>query len=174
MTSLLGEDINGRLYLIPSSIRADEIVSVLREGYDVSKLTLGFRSLIKELSLDFLIIDTHPGLNEETLFSLAISHALVIIMRPDHQDYEGTGVTIEVARSLGVPRMMLVINKMPPAFDAADVRTRVEQTYDCEVAAVLPLTEEMFILASTGIFALNYPDHPLTALYENVAGKLLE
>jgi hypothetical protein len=69
---------------------------------------------------------------------------------------------------------MLVINKMPPTFDATDVRTRVEQTYDCEVAAVLPLTEEMFTLASTGIFALHYPVHPLTALYKSIAAKLLE
>ena len=174
VTALLGDGTNGKLYLIPASIRADEIVSVLREGYDVSKLTLGFRSLIRELSLDVLIIDTHPGLNEETLFSLAISHVLVIVMRPDQQDYEGTGITVEVARSLDVPRTMLVINKMPPTFDATDVRARVEQTYDCEVAAVLPLTEEMFTLASTGIFALHYPEHPLTAHYKTIAAKLLE
>jgi MinD-like ATPase involved in chromosome partitioning or flagellar assembly len=49
----------------------------------------------------------------------------------------------------------------------------VEQTYNCEVAAILPLTEEMFTLASTGIFALRYPDHPLTALYKEVAAKLV-
>lgn len=173
VTALLGEDSSGKLYLIPSSVRADEIVSVLREGYDVSKLTLGFRSLIQELSLDVLIIDTHPGLNEETLFSLAISHALIIVMRPDQQDYEGTGVTVEVARSLDVPRMMLVVNKTPAAFDEAEVRARVEQAYDCEVAAILPLTEEMFTLASTGIFALHFPDHPLTALYKDITAKLL-
>jgi len=163
----------GKLFLIPSSIQADEIVNVLREGYDVGKLTQGFRNLIKELALDLLIIDTHPGLNEETLFSIAISHVLVIIMRPDQQDYEGTGVTVEVARSLDVPRMMLVVNKTPAAFDAAAIKQRVEQTYNCEVAAVLPHTDEMMTLASSGIFALRYPDHPLTALYQSVAARLL-
>lgn len=173
VTANLGGAIAGRLFLIPSSIQADEIVNVLREGYDVGLLTSGFRNLIKELNLDVLMIDTHPGLNEETLFSLAISHVLVIIMRPDQQDYEGTGVTIEVARSLDVPRMLLMVNKTPAAFPAAEVRARVEQTYNCEVAAVLPHSDEMMTLASSGIFALRYPDHPLTAQYKEVAARLI-
>jgi MinD-like ATPase involved in chromosome partitioning or flagellar assembly len=172
VTDKLG-GLNGRLFLIPSSIQADEIVNVLREGYDVSLLTGGFRQLIKELALDVLMIDTHPGLNEETLFSLAISHALVILMRPDQQDYEGTGVTVEVARSLDVPRLLLVVNKTPAAFAADEVRARVEQTYGCEVAAVLPHADEMMTLASNGLFALHYPDHPLTELYRQVADRLM-
>lgn len=163
----------GRLYLIPSSIQADAIVNVLREGYDVGKLTEGFRNLISELKLDLLLIDTHPGLNEETLFSLAISHALLIVMRPDQQDYEGTGVTVEVARSLDVPRLLLLVNKTPAAFAPAEVQARVEQTFDCTVAAVLPHADEMMTLASNGIFVVHYPDHPMTALYRTVVDQLL-
>ena len=163
----------GRLYLIPSSIQADAIVNVLREGYDVGKLTEGFRKLISELKLDLLLIDTHPGLNEETLFSLAISHALLIVMRPDQQDYEGTGVTVEVARSLDVPRLLLLVNKTPAAFAPAEVQARVEQTFDCTVAAVLPHADEMMTLASNGIFVVHYPDHALTALYRTVVDQLL-
>lgn len=173
VTSNLRQGVAGRLFLIPSSIQADEIVNVLREGYDVGLLTSGFRNLINELKLDVLLIDTHPGLNEETLFSIAISHALLIIMRPDQQDYEGTGVTVEVARSLDVPRLLLLVNKTPAAFELAEVRRRVEQTFNCEVAAVLPHADEMMTLASSGIFALHYPDHPLTQLYQEVAARLL-
>jgi MinD-like ATPase involved in chromosome partitioning or flagellar assembly len=173
VTERIGGALQGRLFLIPSSLQADAIVNVLREGYDVSLLTNGFRQLINELALDVLLIDTHPGLNEETLFALAISHVLLIIMRPDQQDYEGTGVTIEVARSLDVPRLLLMVNKTPEAFAAEDVRARVAATYGCEVTAVLPHADEMMTLASNGIFALRYPDHPLTALYRQVAAQLI-
>lgn len=173
VTSNLSGDIRGQVFLIPSSIQANEIVSVLREGYDVSMLTTGFRDLIQDLALDVLIIDTHPGLNEETLFAIAISDTLVIIMRPDQQDYEGTGVTVEVARSLDVPRMMLVVNKTPAAFNPTEIRSRGEQAYGCEVVAVLPLADEMVTLASSGIFALHYPDHPMTAMFKEVAAKLV-
>jgi MinD-like ATPase involved in chromosome partitioning or flagellar assembly len=127
---------------------------------------------MRELELDALIIDTHPGLNEETLLSIAICEALAIVMRPDQQDYEGTSVAVSVARKLRVPRMVLVVNNTPTAFDFAEVKERVEKTYECEVVAVLPHSDELMILSSQGIFALRYPDHPVTALYRQVAACL--
>lgn len=166
--------VNGRLFLIPSSIQPGEITRVLREGYDAKMLTKGLRSLLVSLNLDVLLIDTHPGLNEETLLSLVISHALVIVMRPDQQDYEGTGVTVAVARKLNVPRMMLVVNKVPESFDRDKIQAEVEASYQCPVAAVLPHVDEMMMLGSADIFALKYPDHPLTALYRQVALQLTD
>lgn len=173
VTPQLGENISGRLFLIPSSMKTGDIARVLREGYDVGVLRDGFHELIAALKLDLLMIDTHPGLNEETLLSIAISDSLVIILRPDQQDYQGTSVTVEVARKLDVPRLVLIVNKVPAVFDMGDVKLRVEQTYQCEVAAVLPHSDEMMALASAGIFVLRYPDHPITAALKQVATKLV-
>jgi len=166
-------ELPGRVYLIPSSIKPGEIARILREGYDVGLLNDGFRNLVEDLELDMLIIDTHPGLNEETLLSIAISDELVILLRPDSQDYQGTSVTVEVARKLDVPRMTLIVNKTPDAFDAAEVKARVEQAYGCEVAAVLPHSDEMMVLASSGIFVLRFPDHPVTVNLKKVAARLM-
>jgi septum site-determining protein MinD len=163
----------GKIFLIPSSVKPGEIARVLREGYDAQRLTQGLRRLVDELRLDVLMIDTHPGLNEETLLSLVISHALLIVMRPDKQDYEGTGITVKVAQGLGVPRLLLVVNKTPPVLDPQSVQTNVERAYGCEVAAVLPHSDEMMTLASEGIFVVRYPDHPLSDLYRQVAAKLV-
>ena len=63
-----------------------------------------------------MVIDTHPGLNEKTLLSIAISEALAIVMRPDSQANRGTAVTVEVARKLDVPHMLLIVNKTPTSF----------------------------------------------------------
>jgi septum site-determining protein MinD len=173
ITPRLSGEITGRVFLIPSSMKAGDIARVLREGYDVGVLRDGFHELIEALKLDVLMIDTHPGLNEETLLSIAISDALVIILRPDQQDYQGTSVTVEVARKLDVPRLVLIVNKVPTVFDVADVKARVEQTYHCEVAAVLPHSDEIMTLASAGIFVLRYPDHPITAALKQVAANLV-
>ncbi len=154
-------------------MKAGDIARVLREGYDVGVLRDGFHELVEALKLDVLLIDTHPGLNEETLLSIAISDALVIILRPDQQDYQGTSVTVEVARKLDVPRLVLIVNKVPAVFDVADVKRRVEQTYNCEVAAVLPHSDEMMALASAGIFALRYSDHPITVALKQVMAMLM-
>jgi septum site-determining protein MinD len=173
VTPRLEAEMEGRVFLIPSSLKAGEIARVLREGYDVSLLNDGFHQLFEKLNLDVLMIDTHPGLNEETLLSIAISDVLVIIMRPDQQDYQRTSVTVEVARKLDVPNMMLIVNKVPAVFDEAEVKAQVEQTYSCEVAAVLPHSDEMMTLGSAGIFVLRYPDHPITTKLKQALARIV-
>ena len=173
VTPALGNDIKGAVFLIPSSMKAGEIARVLREGYDVGLLNDGFQSLISELQLDVLMIDTHPGLNEETLLSISISDVLAVILRPDQQDYQGTAVTVEVARRLDVPRMMLIVNKLPSVFDANEVKARVERIYNCPVAGVIPHSDDMMALASGGIFTLRFPNHPVSDRIREIAAKIV-
>ncbi len=163
----------GCIFLIPSSARASEITKVLREGYDARDLVRGLRELIDQLKLDVLMIDTHPGINEETLLSIAISNTLAVVMRPDSQDYEGTGITVEVARQLEVPNLMLIVNKAPVALDRAALQAQVEETYGCPVAAVLPHSDELMALASDGLFVQRFPEHPITSLYLQIASRFM-
>jgi septum site-determining protein MinD len=162
VTDKLGSDVStqGSLFLLPASINAGEITRVLREGYEVNLLTDGLRSLIKTLRLDYLFIDTHPGLNEETLLSILISDILVLLLRPDQQDFQGTAVTVEIARRLRVKKLLLVVNKVLFKLDFVSLKQQVQQVYDAPVAGILPLSEEMIELGSAGIFSLAYPDHP--------------
>lgn len=173
VTKNLDAPVDGEIFLIPSSMKPGEIARVLREGYDISLLNEGFRSIIDELKLDVLLIDTHPGLNEETLLSIAISDVMLIVMRPDQQDYQGTRVTVEIARKLDVPRMAIIVNKVPSAFIFEDVRMRVHQVYNSEVAAILPHSDEMMVMASEGVFVLKYPDHPITKSLKTVVDGLM-
>jgi MinD-like ATPase involved in chromosome partitioning or flagellar assembly len=164
---------SGGIYLIPSSIRAGEIARVLREGYDVGLLNDGFRALIDKLDLDYLFIDTHPGLNEETLLSVAISDVLIIILRPDQQDFQGTAVTVDVSRKLEVPNLYLVINKALTSYDFDDLQKRIEDTYDAPVAAILPLSEDVARLQSADIFSLRYPDHVFSEGIRNIVAAIM-
>src|SRR5436309_4378909 len=175
VTAKLGPEVapGGILYLIPASIKAGEITRVLREGYEVNLLTDGLRTLIKMLRLDYLFIDTHPGLNEETLLSLLISDMLVLILRPDQQDFQGTAVTVEVARKLQMKKILLVINKALPKLDFVSLKQQVEQAYDAPVAGILPVSEEMIELGSANIFTLVYPEHPYTRGVRDIAAQIL-
>ena len=173
VTPLLEAPVSGRVFLIPSSVKPGEIARVLQDSYDPGTLNDGIQHVIEAFDLDVLLIDTHPGLNEETLLSIAVSDVLLVIMRPDQQDYQGTGVTIDVARKLGVPRLLLLVNKVPLSFDSDQVRRRVAQAYDVNVVAVLPHSDDLMALASGGIFALRYPDHPLTTQYRTIVARLM-
>lgn len=163
----------GALFLLPASIKAGEITRVLREGYEVNLLTDGFRTLIRSLRLDYLFIDTHPGLNEETLLSILISDMLVLILRPDQQDFQGTAVTVEVARKLQMKKILLVINKALSKLDFASLKQQVEQAYDAPVAGILPVSEEMIELGSANIFSLVYPEHPYSREVHTIATQIL-
>lgn len=161
------------LWLIPASIDGVEIGRILREGYDVNLLNQGLHTLRKELALDYLFIDTHPGLNDETLLSIAISDSLILVMRPDQQDFQGTIVTVDVAQSLEVPNLMLVVNKALSKYDFAQMKTDIEMVYQVPVAGILPLSEEIVDLASGDLFALRYPNHPWSQTLHGVANQLI-
>jgi septum site-determining protein MinD len=163
-----------RVYLIPSSLRTGEIARILREGYDVGLLNDGLQDAVKRLKLDFLFIDTHPGVNEETLLSIAVSDLLLLIVRPDKQDFQGTAVAVELARKLDVPKMMLVVNKVPPGTDTAELAEKIHAMYDADVATVLPLNTEMVRLGSGEIFTNRFPDHPFTQALKGLVERILE
>jgi MinD-like ATPase involved in chromosome partitioning or flagellar assembly len=162
------------LWLIPSSIRGREISRVLREGYDVGRLNEGLQTLIAEMDLDYLFIDTHPGLNEETLLSIAISDVLLIILRPDNQDFQGTAVTVDIASSLDVTNLLLMVNKaVPNKYDYNDLKEQIEKTYGAPLTGILPLSFDIADNASKDIFSLAHPDHEWSRELRKVAAAIL-
>ena len=50
-----------------ASLTTSTISRIIEEGYDADRLNTHFDELLKVLNLDYLFIDTHPGLNKETL-----------------------------------------------------------------------------------------------------------
>lgn len=149
-----------RLWLVPSSVHPSDIARVLREGYDVNRLQQGFHRLIRSLNLDYLIVDTHPGLDEETLLVIAMSNVLVLLLRADKQDIHGTEVTVEIARKLEVPKLRLVVNQVPERFDFAQIAAETHARYDVPVAGMLPLSEDVAANASANVFSVLQPEHP--------------
>ncbi len=164
---------DARIWLFPSSIKGTEISQILKEGVDFNKLNEGLQGALQEYDLDYLFIDTHPGLNEETLLSIATSDALIIILRPDNQDLQGTSVTVDVARSLDVPHLLLMVNKALEKYDFAEIKRDIEAQFDAPVAAVLPLSLEVADNSSRDLFSLKYPDDKWSQGIKQVAQAIL-
>jgi MinD-like ATPase involved in chromosome partitioning or flagellar assembly len=166
----------GRILLLPASARPRDLAAVVSTGFQIDRITDDLLDLAGTLRLDLLLIDTHAGLHEETLLaqlSFAVAQTLALILRLDQNDYQGTGVTIDVARTLKVPRIVLIANQVAPMFDPANVKHELEQTYGDEVVALLPYSAELAALGSAGLFVLRYPDHPVTQLLERLADALV-
>lgn len=173
ITSHLYPNMKGDVFFIPASSQADDIAKVLRHSHDMEKLNTGLQQLAEELRIDVLLIDPPSGLTEEALYLIGISDTVLILMRPDQQDYQGTGIMIDVIRKLDIPQLLLLVNEVPIAFDLNELITKVAQTYNCQVVAVVPHSEEMLALGSHAIFVLQYPDCPQTELYKQIANRLV-
>jgi len=162
------------LYVIPSSLNTMDITKILKDGYDVAILADAFRKLDEYLNLDFLLIDTHPGLNEETLLSIAMSDNLFVVMRPDEQDFQGTSVTVDVARKLRVKHISIIVNMVSPSYDKTQIKKEVIKAFDCKVAEVLPHTYKLTELASKKLYCRAYKNDEWTLKLNNIANGLIE
>ena len=123
----------GRVWLVPSSMQAGEIAKVLREGYDVGLMNDGLRDLADQLAAR-LPAHRHPPRPQRG--DAAVDRdlgLLLVLMRPDRQDFQGTAVTVEVARKLEVQELVLVLNKVLPSVAAGGFVDEVSRTYQAPI-----------------------------------------
>lgn len=104
---------------------------------------------------------------------LSISNVLLVILHPDSQDFQGTAVTVDVARKMEIPKMLMVVNKALLAFDFADLRKQVKTTYNVSVAGILPVSKEMVQLGNKNIFCLRYSEHPISQTMKRIAEQIV-
>ncbi|MEO1592158.1 MAG: MinD/ParA family protein [Cyanobacteria bacterium J06632_22] len=155
----------GALWVIPASSQVQDITTFLSEGYDMQRLVTGIQELSQQFDLDYLFVDTHPGLNEETLLSINVSHTLLMVLQPDYQDYQGTRILVDTAQQMAAQKLFLVMNKvLPQDGHADDLGEYFSTPPQCSVTGHLPFCYEMMRLASKGLFCVRYPNHPLTQM----------
>jgi MinD-like ATPase involved in chromosome partitioning or flagellar assembly len=175
VTDALKTPLAGRIFLVPASTNSAALDKVLHEGYSIELVTDGLRELGRQLHIDMLLVDTHAGLNEQTLLamlSIAVSDTLITMLRLDQGDYQGTGVTLDVARTLEVPHVVLVVSQVAAMFDLAAVRQQVAETYQCDVVAALPYAHEFVVLDKHDMFVLRYPEHVITSELQRIAATI--
>ena len=174
VTAALGQPVGGKLFLVPASVNPGAMAQVLSQGYEAQRLTRCFHELANLLQLDTLLVDTHPGLNEEALLTMRAVQTLIVVLRPDTQDFDGTGVTVQVARQLEVPELLLMVNQIPESGQYQAVRARVAQTFNSEVVAMLPQATEFMTFDNDGLFALRHPGHPISLALKHLSTRLAD
>lgn len=162
----------GKVYLMAGSPRPGDIARIVKEGYSMDQMVEIYKGFIKHAALDVLLLDTHPGINETTLFSITVADLLLMILRPDRQDYQGTAVTVDVARKLGVPDLKILVNKALTSLDWTQLRQTIEATYSAPCIGVLPQTDDIMRYGGSGLFTIQEPDHPLSLTLRDVAAQI--
>jgi septum site-determining protein MinD len=165
-------DAGGAVLLVPLAVEPGQVPLALRAGLDADLLGEMLAGIAAARRLDYLLLDTGNGLDEVSLSAFAMSDAVVHVMRLEKRGYQGSAVTLELARRLGVPQVSVVANLTPEHLDPAAVQLQLGRTFGCEVVAVLPYSDEMAAIGSARPFVLAYPEHPLTARLAEFAEKI--
>lgn len=171
VTSALRKPVPGEVWLIPASTQPGQIAQLISQGYDADQLQQIFSRLMTDLGLDKLLIDTHPGINEEALLAINNAHHLLVVLRPDTLDYEGTGLLVQVARKLNSSNVMLVANQAP-ADNVAAIQQQLENTFETPVAAVIPYDGQVQEFDGVGAFVLEQPEHAVTQAIRGILKPL--
>ena len=156
----------GQLLLVPSSMQESNIADFLQKSQNRDKVVSGIKGLTKAFEPDFIMIDTHPGLNREMLVMSGITDVMLNVVRPDNQDYQGLTVTSEVTTKLGL-KSYIVLNKVHPRLRKPKLLQTVSKTFKLPVAGMLPHSEDILLSQSQFVFTDKYPNHIFSrAIYE--------
>ncbi|MFD6228255.1 AAA family ATPase [Streptomyces sp. NPDC060232] len=159
------------LYVVPARTGTAALRELMAGGYDVGLLPEGFDRLAEHYALDVLLLDTHAGLNNESVTAMASADVLMILARADRIDLSGVEETIALAGRLAC-RRTLVLSMAPTGIDRDAARRRSEEVYGAPVAGILPYAPEMASLHGERIFAEARPDHPLVGEFRTIISAL--
>lgn len=174
MNEKLGLNGNGQLLFTPASIRVSEMLRTLRTGFEVESFSAAISKLKEHFKLDYLLIDTHPGLENDTLLAMGICDHLLIVSRVDQQDIFGTGVMVEIAGTLEKPAH-LVVNMIPAGMktsDASKIATNIGQSFKVDMMGWFPFSEDVQGSLSKSVFILTFPKHPIASRFQDLARKV--
>ena len=165
----------GCLIFCPAGHTLDEILKILDAGFNLYT----FKSVLEELGriyrLDYVFIDSHPGIEKDTLLSMALCDYLILISRVDQQDLFGSGVMTEVAGQLNKP-VVVILNMVPSSVNEKEskkIADRLTQLFGLRVLTALPFNSDVLENLSKGVFVLEKPKDPLTHRFTEIAEKML-
>ncbi|UQX00235.1 MinD/ParA family protein [Streptomyces sp. RerS4] len=159
------------LYVVPARGGPEDLRELMATGYDVGLLPEGFDRLAEHHALDVLLLDTHAGLNNESVTAMGSADAVLIMARADRVDLSGVEETLALTGRLAC-RRALVLSMAPEGFDRESVRRRAEEVYGAPLAGILPYVPEMATLYGERIFAEALPDHPLVGEFRSILWAL--
>ncbi len=111
---------------------------------------------------DYILIDSSPSLNEETLASILASDEVLVVTTPDVPTLSMTVKAVKVAKQRGTPIIGIIVNKVHDKNFEISLRD-VEKTAGVPVMAVIP--HDVNVLRALSEF------EPYTTQYSNSRGS---
>ncbi len=150
--------------ILPSSLFTDR---------QVNPLKLKDRMDYLKKKYDYILYDSSPSLNDETLGVILASDSLLVVTTPDHPTLSTTIKAVNLAKERGIPIEGLIINKVhDKKFEIPF--NHVEETLEVPVMAVIPYDLNILEALSKFIPSVEYsPRSEASEEYKKLAAALV-
>lgn len=137
------------------------------------------RTILKDLGFDFLVFDTSPGVQYSSMNALAVSDMVVLTLKRDEFDVEGTKELVEGFHEKLGRRTAMILNKVlfhpygqVSGGEEKSLSERVRAKFGFPVLGVIPCFCDLSIDGSQLLYALKKPDHPFVKRLSVIADKI--
>lgn len=152
----------------------------------VRRLLAAKKQLFEEFKIDYLLLDTSPGIRYWSINSLAVADILFLIMKNSDMDIEGTKkMTDDIYDSLAKfgSKYFIILNKVPGASpvdesvwgaDEKRFEADIEKSIGTTVVGAIPCFCDIQFSKHEFLFAIKKPDHPFSKRVVALAEKIKE
>src|SRR3989344_525574 len=130
-------NINDSIYEVDNIDNLDIIPASIFHKININPLSLRNKIKNKKKNYDYIIIDSSPSLNEETLGVMVASDEILIVTTPDHPTLISTIKAVKLAKQRGTPINGLILNKVHNKNFEISIKD-IEELSEVPVMAVIP------------------------------------
>lgn len=132
--------------------------------------------ILRQLGFDLIIIDSSPGVQDSAMNALAVSDLIVLTLKQNELDVEGTRELVTGFHEKLGRGTALILNKvLSQSYESIsneekrDLSSKVQKTFGFPVLAVIPCFCDLSMEGSHILYSLEKPDHPFVERISTIA-----
>src|SRR6266567_4202701 len=152
--------LTANLAAVLASNKVEDMLRLLKSGLEVEVFQDTIQKVGEQNKLDYIIVDTHPGVENDTVLAMGCCDALVLVSRVDQQDLFGTAVMVLLAETFEKPTF-LTLNMIPPGVrikDAIKVGQELSQLFRSHFLQAFEFQLDVINNLSRSVFVVDNPD----------------
>jgi len=134
-------------------------------------------SLLNDMELDYIILDTSPGLQYSSINAIVSADIVLVVTTQDTSDVQGTKRMIQELYDLFDKKALLLLNKTlmgTTSFEKEknEIAEQYQNLHNLPVLEVIPCFCDVLKAGGTLMFAKEKPDHPFTQILEEITTRI--
>jgi len=134
-------------------------------------------SILNDLGLDYLILDTSPGLQYSSINAIVTADVVLVVTSLDASDINGSQRMTSELYDLFEKKTGILINKVIADYLSSEAEQKkfnkyIKSLHSLPVLATIPCFCEVLRAAGDFIFTEERPEHPFTETLEELAAKV--